>query len=569
MKTLAQAAMDLPWLAPSVASLLTLARSPLSSGWTQVRHDPGIVLLTAQALDNESPFTLVHDAAILDRVLEHAPHFSVGVVDWNATGCATIHRNCYQHAALCSHLAEKLGCSSPRAWIAGFLAPLAWLGIAAVDAKSACHASNTTWQRQHWGLDGTALIRRLSRAWRLPAWLTSIIGQLGLPVETAARLGAEPRLFQLVQLTIRVMQNAGAGFAIPVSAETDTLLNALQLSAGDVDKLVAPVLKLEPPGWTWEAPARQPLLLDVLHLARENRRQQQMNLTERLQDELDRLHEILGSQCTAEKTRLQRMKLSALAEFAAGAGHEINNPLAVISGQAQYVLKQTEWLNVPSEEIEDIAEYLGNLRTKISPSLHKIIAQTQRVHSILTELMQFARPSTPKLQAFPVCDLIDLVVSSLEKLAKEHEVQLIITTSEPDAMLLADLAQMRTALAGLVRNAIEAAPAGGWAGVRIVKHADAIEFIVEDNGDGPSASVQEHLFDPFFSGRIAGRGRGMGLPIAWRFANQQGGDVRFEGCTDGVTRFVLRIPCAPPAPPAPRAEAKDRNGAHSAVEVPV
>ena len=47
---------------------------------------------------------------------------------------------------------------------------------------------------------------------------------------------------------------------------------------------------------------------------------------------------------TPTKERLQTSKLSALAEFAAGAGHEINNPLAVISGQAQYVLKQLDWL---------------------------------------------------------------------------------------------------------------------------------------------------------------------------------------------------------------------------------
>ena len=84
-------------------------------------------------------------------------------------------------------------------------------------------------------------------------------------------------------------------------------------------------------------------------------------------------------------------KLAALAEFAAGAGHEINNPLAVISGQAQYILSHKEdWL--ASDEEESSHEALG-----------KIIAQTKRIHGILRELMQFARPPP---RARPTIDLV-------------------------------------------------------------------------------------------------------------------------------------------------------------------
>ena len=88
------------------------------------------------------------------------------------------------------------------------------------------------------------------------------------------------------------------------------------------------------------------------------------------------MQEALVQQCSDDQERLQAMKLSSLAEFAAGAGHEINNPLAVISGQAQYVLKQLDWLDGPADEIENIGEYLENLRPKIVPSLHKIIGNS-------------------------------------------------------------------------------------------------------------------------------------------------------------------------------------------------
>ena len=221
---------------------------------------------------------------------------------------------------------------------------------------------------------------------------------------------------------------------------------------------------------------------------------------------------------------MQTAKIASLAEFAAGAGHEINNPLAVISGQAQYVLKQLDWLDVPAEEIDNVGEYLDNLRLKVEPCLHKIVGQTKRVHSILTDLMQFARPQKPRLQALSARSLIQEVMHSLQGLAEEHKVTLAPPEIAHDETLQADPSQSRIALCALLRNAIEAAPADGWAGIRVEKKSDAmLDLVVEDSGTGPTPAICEHLFDPFFSGRSAGRGRGMGLPTAWRFARLQGG----------------------------------------------
>jgi two-component system NtrC family sensor kinase len=276
-------------------------------------------------------------------------------------------------------------------------------------------------------------------------------------------------------------------------------------------------------------------------------------------------------QCADEKKRLQTLKLSALAELAAGAGHEINNPLAVISSQAQYVLKQMDWLHGPAEEIENVREYLDSLRVKIAPSLQKIIDQTQRVHAILIDLMQFARPSAPRLQAISVRSLIREVADSLQSLAQQRKVKLIASELDHDEHIQADLVQVRTAVSGLLRNAIEAAPADGWASVRTEKRTQgSIDLIVEDNGNGPCPTIREHLFDPFFSGRSAGRGRGMGLPIAWRLAQQQGGDVSFDGIHSGVTRFILSLPLSATAAYANangyHIESDVRNGSQAPIE---
>jgi signal transduction histidine kinase len=147
-------------------------------------------------------------------------------------------------------------------------------------------------------------------------------------------------------------------------------------------------------------------------------------------------------------------------------------------------------------------------------------------------------------------------------LAVQRKVRLTCKDMDHDDHVHADPAQVRAALVGLLRNAIEAAPAEGWATVHVEKRDDgALDLIVEDNGQGPAPAIREHLFDPFFSGRSAGRGRGMGLSTAWRLARQQGGDVRFDGIAQGVTRFVLTLPLAT-EPVGYHTEINGRNGVH-------
>jgi signal transduction histidine kinase len=156
------------------------------------------------------------------------------------------------------------------------------------------------------------------------------------------------------------------------------------------------------------------------------------------------------------------------------------------------------------------------------------------------------------------------VAAGLEALAEQRQVRLVCALPTTVLALHADPTQVRTALTCLVRNAVEAAPAEGWAAVRVeVIDEQTLELVVEDNGPGPGSADRDHLFDPFYSGRKAGRGRGLGLPTAWRLARQHGGDVRFVRGDAGPTRFVLRWPRAAwnPTPPA-EPTANGVNGCH-------
>jgi len=91
-----------------------------------------------------------------------------------------------------------------------------------------------------------------------------------------------------------------------------------------------------------------------------------------------------------------------------------------------------------------------------------------------------------------------------------------------------------------------------------------VSVVVEDSGPGPTALDREHLFDPFYSGRRAGRGSGLGLPTAWQLARQHGGDVRFDASETGPTRFVLTLPADSVVDALPvLAERNGVNGCHA------
>jgi two-component system, NtrC family, sensor kinase len=541
MKPLGEAANELPWLSPCVASLTTLAGAPLSAVWPQLRADPGVVLLTARALGSDAAATTLFpaDVGLLEQALAHLQAGDSGFSDWSRQGPDQVYRACLRQAQLAAALAVKAGCSVDQAWAGGMLAPLGWLAACAADPVRSRKELESVSRR----FDPAPVARRLARRWRVPLWLAPMLGQLGLEADVAVRLGAERGLFQVVQLAVLLYQQRDPGLGLVVGASSAELLVALKLTPDDIEAIVWQVYAAEIPARSWEPPSSQPLMPALLRLALDNRRLAVNSIEERLHGDLDRMQEALEQQGADEKDRLHGLKLAALAEFAAGAGHEINNPLAVISGQAQYILRQLDLLDGPADEIDDVGAYLNHLRGSVVPSLKKIIGQTQRVHGILTGLMQFARPALPRLQPVELLALIREVVDSLRDLARERQVRLGYPEAHVSPVVDADAAQLRLALTCLLRNAIEAAPAEGWAQVRVDKGSKgALQVFIEDNGAGPPPSVREHLFDPFFSGRSAGRGRGLGLATAWRLAREHGGDVYFDEQAQGVTRFVLTLP---------------------------
>lgn len=215
-------------------------------------------------------------------------------------------------------------------------------------------------------------------------------------------------------------------------------------------------------------------------------------------------------------------KLEALAEFAAGAGHEINNPVATITGRVQLLLQ-------------------GETDPRRRQALLAIGGQALRIRDMIGDLMLFARPPRPEPEIVDAGEAIREVARKLTEAAEFPGCRIELHCAE-GASVSADRTQFCVVISELIRNGLEATAEGGGV-VRVTAETDRsgtfVTLTVQDHGRGLSREEREHLFDPFYCGRQAGRGLGFGLPKCWRIVSLHGG--RIEAASDPQEGTTFRV----------------------------
>jgi signal transduction histidine kinase len=228
-----------------------------------------------------------------------------------------------------------------------------------------------------------------------------------------------------------------------------------------------------------------------------------------------------------EDDRLRELKLDALGEFAGGAGHELNNPLAVIVGRAQLLLARTE-------------------DPETMRSLRIILSQAGRAHRILRDLMFIARPPAPWPRACRPAELLRACLRDLEEECAARGIRLCGEIDESAPVASLDPDALRHLAEILLKNAIQATPAGGKVLVRSSVQGDELSWFFIDSGNGITPHEATHLFDPFFCGRQAGRGLGLGLPRAARLVAQAGGRLHWTSNLGHGSVFQVHLPLFQP-----------------------
>jgi signal transduction histidine kinase len=224
----------------------------------------------------------------------------------------------------------------------------------------------------------------------------------------------------------------------------------------------------------------------------------------------------------AQRELTDTRALAAVGEMAAGAAHEINNPLAIVAGRAQLMAD-----SAPAADRQ----------------IWKTISeQAQRISDIVTEMMDFARPGTPSPESATVGELLDAAHESLADVpaAKSLTIESSIAADVPKAFV--DRKQLTWVLTELMTNAAEAQ--AERAVVRVEAEGDELTgdvlIRVIDRGSGMDPATVDKAFSPFFSAKPAGRKRGMGLSKARRLVQLAGGKIWIHSAPQrGTTVFML------------------------------
>lgn len=226
---------------------------------------------------------------------------------------------------------------------------------------------------------------------------------------------------------------------------------------------------------------------------------------------------------------LQRRTLSMIAEMAAGAAHELNGPLTVISGRAQM-------LKSAATDPEAVR------------ALETIHLRAHECSRIVSELMDFAQPRPPRPEPVDVVRLVAAVAGEFNR-GSGAAVRVHVPPGTERIAARMDPGQIGVVLRELLDNAGAAVrDTGGQISINCRERGtdDTIEITVRDGGMGMAPGVLQRAFDPFFSFHRAGRRRGLGLARALRIVEAHGGRIWIDSRPGAGTSVHVLVPRGEP-----------------------
>jgi signal transduction histidine kinase len=223
------------------------------------------------------------------------------------------------------------------------------------------------------------------------------------------------------------------------------------------------------------------------------------------------------------RTQMSRAEhLATLGELAAGLAHEIRNPLAGIAGVIDIIGR-----DLP--ETSPGREVLAEVKDEI---LH--------IKRILSDLLDYARPKMPDVQAADLNATADRAVALARQQVLSRPIQIEIAQCHGLPLVEHDSKQIQQVLLNLLLNAIQALDDKGKIQVEVAAGEDCAIVRVSDTGKGISPEALANIFRPFFTTK--GQGTGLGLSLARRIVEGHDGKIEVASTLGRGTQFTLRLP---------------------------
>ncbi|RUR06009.1 ATP-binding protein [Legionella sp. km772] len=276
---------------------------------------------------------------------------------------------------------------------------------------------------------------------------------------------------------------------------------------------------------------------------------------------LERIHKEMKN---TQAQLLQHAKLASIGQLAAGVAHEINNPIAFVTGNTEMLQGYCEkfraafdgfgkLLGSPNENVtyEDIKHYWDLLckETKLnyfiddsSTMIKESLEGLERVRSIVADLKSFSHVNDDEIQEVDINQCIDITLKMVgNELKYKCEV---IKNYHPLPLLRCYPRQLNQVFMNLLVNACQAIHERGTISITTQVGDDAIQAIIQDTGEGIKPEHMDNLFELFFTTKPIGQGTGLGLSISYNIIKKHGGKIKVDSVVGKGTTFTIILPLA-------------------------
>jgi PAS domain S-box-containing protein len=239
-----------------------------------------------------------------------------------------------------------------------------------------------------------------------------------------------------------------------------------------------------------------------------------------------------------EKHHRQTEKMAVIGELCMYMAHEIRNPLFSIGGFANALLRNAS--------LNDLAREKARI----------IYDESRRLDVILTNMLNFARPTLQPIAAFDVATTVRQTIELLTIGCTERNINVILEEEPQLPEVGGNAENLKQSLINIVKNALEAMPDGGILTLSLKRNQSYVQIDVSDTGVGIPEDKLPQVFNPFFTTKQSGAG--LGLAMARKVIEEMKGSITIESVRGRGTCVSIVLPVAAamsrtPLPPAPAA----------------
>ncbi|MGB3221634.1 MAG: ATP-binding protein [Desulforhopalus sp.] len=223
-------------------------------------------------------------------------------------------------------------------------------------------------------------------------------------------------------------------------------------------------------------------------------------------------------------------RLISIGRLAAGVGHEINNPLAIINqktGLAEDLLHM-------SPDFEHKETIFGCLRG--------VDKSVERCKAITHRLLGFARRADVHNEILQVNNILKEVLIFLENSMIHNRIHVELQLQDDLPLIASDHLQLQQIFLNIINNGIDAIGKDGTISITSHTVAGEVRVVIQDDGHGIEKDIIPHIFEPFFTTKETGKGTGLGLSITYGLIKKLGGDITVRSQIDKGTAFTITLP---------------------------